>query len=81
MVNKTCGNGWLKVFNVYAKLLYAIDKNFNCPILAPTWQNIEIDFCYSETLKQLYYFLHLSYQPLSKPYILFMEKLIRSICY
>jgi hypothetical protein len=39
MVNQACGNGWRKVFNVYAKLLYALDKEkFNYSTLAPTWQ-------------------------------------------
>lgn len=39
MVNQACGNGWRKVFNVYAKLLYALDKaQFAYSTLAPTWQ-------------------------------------------
>ncbi|MBZ9613181.1 DUF6942 family protein [Rheinheimera maricola] len=25
LINRACGNGWRKVFNVYAKLLYALD--------------------------------------------------------
>lgn len=34
-IGQQCGNGWRKVFNVYAKLLYALDFNsikqgFNC---------------------------------------------------
>ena len=34
-----CGNGWRKVFNVYAKLLYALDtQTFTFATLAPTWQ-------------------------------------------
>jgi len=40
-----CGNGWRKVFNVYAKLLYALDKQqFNFAKLAPTWQQYRDDF-------------------------------------
>ena len=36
---KQCGNGWRKVFNVYAKLLYALDQDlFSFTECAPTWQ-------------------------------------------
>jgi hypothetical protein len=39
IVNQACGNGWRKVFNVYAKLLYALNKEkFAYSTLAPTWQ-------------------------------------------
>lgn len=39
-ISKACGNGWRKVFNVYAKLLYALDKQyFEFSSLAPTWQS------------------------------------------
>ena len=39
MINQACGNGWRKVFNVYAKLLYALDKiYFDYSDKAPTWQ-------------------------------------------
>lgn len=38
-INTACGNGWRKVFNVYAKLLYALDqKHFDYSSLATTWQ-------------------------------------------
>jgi hypothetical protein len=38
-INQSCGNGWRKVFNVYAKVLYALDKDlFSFSKLAPTWQ-------------------------------------------
>jgi hypothetical protein len=38
-INQQCGNGWRKVFNVYAKLLYALDpQQFHFASLAPTWQ-------------------------------------------
>ena len=38
-INTACGNGWRKVFNVYAKLLYALDKkHFNYSASAPSWQ-------------------------------------------
>ncbi len=40
VINQTCGNGWRKVFNVYAKLLYALDKkNFDHSDKTPTWQS------------------------------------------
>jgi len=38
-IGQACGNGWRKVFNVYAKLLYALNKtDFAFATLAPTWQ-------------------------------------------
>ena len=45
VINQACGNGWRKVFNVYAKLLYALDKrNFSYSELAPTWQKYRDSF-------------------------------------
>jgi len=39
VIGKQCGNGWRKVFNVYAKLLFALsDHRYNFSTLAPTWQ-------------------------------------------
>ena len=39
MINQTCGNGWRKVFNVYAKVIYALDKElFSFSEKAATWQ-------------------------------------------
>jgi len=39
-INESCGNGWRKVFNVYAKLLYALDeKYFNFSSYEATWQS------------------------------------------
>jgi len=39
VIGQVCGNGWRKVFNVYAKLLYALDKkHYNFARYAPTWQ-------------------------------------------
>lgn len=44
-IGQQCGNGWRKVFNVYAKLLYALDKEqFNFATFAPTWQQYRDDF-------------------------------------
>lgn len=38
-INQSCGNGWRKVFNVYAKLLYCLDRDhFEFSKLAATWQ-------------------------------------------
>jgi len=38
-IGQACGNGWRKVFNVYAKLLYALDKKyFSFSEQASTWQ-------------------------------------------
>ncbi|TMM46398.1 DUF6942 family protein [Colwellia ponticola] len=39
MINQACGNGWRKVFNVYAKLLYCLDKkHYDFATYAATWQ-------------------------------------------
>jgi hypothetical protein len=40
VINQACGNGWRKVFNVYAKLLYALDKkSFDYSAKVATWQD------------------------------------------
>jgi hypothetical protein len=45
VINQACGNGWRKVFNVYAKLLYALDKeSFDYSGKASTWQNYRDKF-------------------------------------
>lgn len=39
-VNQCCGNGWRKVFNVYAKILYALEsKKYDFSKMAPSWQD------------------------------------------
>lgn len=39
VIGQACGNGWRKVFNVYAKVLYALPKDhFNYTSLEQTWQ-------------------------------------------
>ncbi|WP_166838352.1 DUF6942 family protein [Rheinheimera pleomorphica] len=39
LINQACGNGWRKVFNVYAKLLFALDANqFTFAQQAASWQ-------------------------------------------
>lgn len=44
-IGQACGNGWRKVFNVYAKLLYSLDKNdFSFSQLAPSWQQYRDSF-------------------------------------
>ena len=52
-IGQHCGNGWRKVFNVYAKLLYALDKQqYHFASLAPTWQQYRDGFllqAYSKT--------------------------------
>jgi len=38
-IGQTCGNGWRKVFNVYAKLLFALPKeHFDFSLLGGSWQ-------------------------------------------
>jgi hypothetical protein len=44
-ISQACGNGWRKVFNVYAKVLYALNKEqFSYSKSAPTWQKYRDDF-------------------------------------
>ena len=44
-IGQVCGNGWRKVFNVYAKLLYVLNKKaFKLSQLAPSWQQYRDDF-------------------------------------
>lgn len=39
MINRSCGNGWRKVFNVYAKILYNLNNQyFEYSKSALTWQ-------------------------------------------
>lgn len=39
LINSACGNGWRKVFNVYAKLLFALDtQQFTFSRQAASWQ-------------------------------------------
>ena len=45
IINQACGNGWRKVFNVYAKLIYALNNtHFSYSSLAPTWQKYRDSF-------------------------------------
>lgn len=44
-IGQACGNGWRKVFNVYAKLLYALNTpDFIFSTLAPTWQGYRDEY-------------------------------------
>jgi hypothetical protein len=39
LINQACGNGWRKVFNVYAKLRFALDKQrFSYSAATDSWQ-------------------------------------------
>jgi hypothetical protein len=39
LINQACGNGWRKVFNVYAKFLFSIDKPiFDFIVEQDSWQ-------------------------------------------
>ena len=44
-IGQMCGNGWRKVFNVYAKVLFALDPNlFNYAKNSETWQKYRDDY-------------------------------------
>ncbi|MCW8328502.1 hypothetical protein MD588_06750 [Photobacterium sp. SDRW27] len=44
-IGQACGNGWRKVFNVFAKLLYELDSDiFPYSKCAPSWQNYRDHF-------------------------------------
>ena len=44
-IGNQCGNGWRKVFNVYAKLLFALDKaDYQFSNMAETWQAYRDNF-------------------------------------
>lgn len=48
-IGQACGNGWRKVFNVYAKLLYALPtEHFSFAMLAPTWQQYRDNYLLQE---------------------------------
>lgn len=67
-IGQQCGNGWRKVFNVYAKLLYALDKQqFNFASLAPTWQQYRDDFLLQTYSKTSLLFSAPQLKPLKQP--------------
>jgi len=44
-IGQACGNGWRKVFNVYAKLMYSLNnKNFDYCKDSLTWQKYRDDY-------------------------------------
>lgn len=44
-IGQACGNGWRKIFNVYAKLLFALNNNdFNYCKSSDTWQKYRDDY-------------------------------------
>ena len=48
-IGQACGNGWRKVFNVFAKLLYALPKtHFSYATLAATWQQYRDNYLLQE---------------------------------
>lgn len=51
-IGQACGNGWRKVFNVYAKLLYVLPKShFEFTDFAPTWQQYRDYYLLQSTSK------------------------------
>ncbi len=45
LIYQHCGNGWRKLFNVYAKLLFALDPQlFPFPTQAASWQQYRDQF-------------------------------------
>ncbi|KDM89681.1 DUF6942 family protein [Photobacterium galatheae] len=44
-IGQACGNGWRKVFNVYAKLMFALDnRQFSYTAHMPSWQHYRDHF-------------------------------------
>ncbi len=38
-IGQSCGNGWRKIFNVYAKLIFALNNNSMVKFSANSWQS------------------------------------------
>jgi len=52
VINKACGNGWRKVFNVYAKILYELDNaHFPFSSRAETWQKYRDNYLLQDKCK------------------------------
>jgi len=52
VINQSCGNGWRKVFNVYAKLLYALNAGlFHFSKNSATWQGYRDNYLLQESSK------------------------------
>ncbi|MBA6409147.1 hypothetical protein H4J63_07280 [Pseudoalteromonas sp. 5Ae-yellow] len=51
-INQHCGNGWRKVFNVYAKVLFALpSEHYSFAKQAPTWQQYRDEFLLQKNSK------------------------------
>ncbi|MBG9995610.1 hypothetical protein I6F50_11095 [Pseudoalteromonas sp. NZS127_1] len=51
-INQHCGNGWRKVFNVYAKVLFALPSEYySFAKQAPTWQQYRDEFLLQKSSK------------------------------
>ena len=72
-IGLACGNGWRKVFNVYAKLLFALPKeHFNFTLLAPTWQKYRDSFLLQANSQLVLLF--------SPPVLIKSSKVLHIIC-
>jgi hypothetical protein len=73
VINKSCGNGWRKVFNVYAKLLYTLNVElFDFSKRAATWQSYRDNYLLQENNKIALLF--------STPQLNSSNKIIHIIC-
>jgi hypothetical protein len=51
-INQHCGNGWRKVFNVYAKVLFALpSEHYSFAKQAPTWQQYRDEYLLQKNSK------------------------------
>ncbi|MBB1378819.1 DUF6942 family protein [Pseudoalteromonas sp. SR43-2] len=51
-INLHCGNGWRKVFNVYAKVLFTLpSEHYSFAKQAPTWQQYRDEFLLQKNSK------------------------------
>jgi hypothetical protein len=73
VINQACGNGWRKVFNVFAKLLYALDKkHFDYSDKATTWQCYRDNFLLQQQSKTALLF--------SSPILMPRKNIVHIIC-
>jgi len=51
-INQHCGNGWRKVFNVYAKMLFSLpSEHYSFAKQAPTWQQYRDEYLLQKNSK------------------------------
>ena len=51
-INQHCGNGWRKVFNVYAKVLFSLpSEHYSFAKQAPTWQQYRDEYLLQKNSK------------------------------